>query len=90
MADPERLGTVALGVQRLGARFAMTRDAVVQMLETARAALDGRDYVIPDDVKILAVPALRHRLVLSPSAEIEGRRVDQVLAGLVERVAAPR
>lgn len=55
-----------------------------------RAALDGRDYVIPDDVKTLAVPALRHRLVLSPAAEIEGRRVEQVLAGLVDQVAAPR
>ncbi|WP_374515361.1 AAA family ATPase [Brevundimonas sp.] len=56
----------------------------------ARAALDGRDYVIPDDVKALAVPGLRHRLVLSPAAEIEGRRVEQVLAALVEQVAAPR
>ncbi len=56
----------------------------------ARAALDGRDYVIPDDVKTLAVPGLRHRLVLSPAAEIEGRRVEQVLAALVEQVAAPR
>ncbi|MBA4000431.1 MoxR family ATPase [Brevundimonas sp.] len=56
----------------------------------AHAALDGRDYVIPDDVKTLAVPALRHRLVLSPAAEIEGRRVEQVLDGLVNQVAAPR
>jgi MoxR-like ATPase len=56
----------------------------------ARAALDGRDYVSPDDVKALAIPALRHRLVLSPVAEIEGRRVEQVLAGLVDQVAAPR
>jgi MoxR-like ATPase len=64
--------------------------AMLAAASRARAALDGRDYVIPDDVKALAVPALRHRLVLSPSAEIEGRRVDQVLAGLVERVAAPR
>jgi MoxR-like ATPase len=64
--------------------------AMLAVAARARAALDGRDYVIPDDVKALAAPALRHRLVLSPSAEIEGRRVDQVLAGLVERVAAPR
>lgn len=56
----------------------------------AHAALEGRDYVIPDDVKTLAVPALRHRLVLSPAAEIEGRRVEQVLDGLVNQVAAPR
>ena len=64
--------------------------AMLAAAARARAVLDGRDYVIPDDVKALALPALRHRLVLSPSAEIEGRRVDQVLAALVERVAAPR
>ena len=64
--------------------------AMLAVAARARAALDGRDYVIPDDVKSLATPALRHRLVLSPAAEIEGRRVEQVLAGLVEQVAAPR
>ena len=56
----------------------------------ARAALDGRNYVIPDDVKALALPALRHRVILSPAAEIDGRRVPDVLAALVEQVAAPR
>lgn len=64
--------------------------AMLAVAARARAALDGRDYAIPDDVKALAVPALRHRLVLSPAAEIEGRRVEQVLAGLVDQVAAPR
>jgi len=64
--------------------------ALLAVAARARAALDGRDYVIPDDVKALAIPALRHRLVLSPAAEIEGRRVEQVLAGLVDQVAAPR
>ena len=64
--------------------------AMLAVAARARAALDGRDYVIPDDVKELAIPALRHRLVLSPAAEIEGRRVEQVLAGLVDQVAAPR
>ena len=56
----------------------------------ARAALDGRDYVIPDDVKALALPALRHRVILSPAAEIDGRRPDQILQGLVDLAAAPR
>lgn len=64
--------------------------AMLAVAARARAALDGRDYVIPDDVKTLAAATLRHRLVLSPSAEIEGRQVDQILSGLVERVAAPR
>jgi MoxR-like ATPase len=64
--------------------------AMLAVAARAHAALDGRDYVVPDDVKALAVPALRHRLVLSAAAEIEGRKVEQVLKGLVERVAAPR
>ena len=56
----------------------------------ARAALDGRDYVIPDDVKALAPAVLRHRLILSPAAEIEGRPVEQVIARLIEQIEAPR
>jgi len=56
----------------------------------ASAALDGRDYVLPDDVKLLAQPLLRHRVVLSPAAEIDGRRADDIVAQLVDRVEAPR
>ncbi|MBD8677461.1 AAA family ATPase [Sphingomonas sp. CFBP 13720] len=56
----------------------------------AGAALDGRDYVIPDDVKALAPAMLRHRLILSPSAEIDGRRVDDVVRALIDSVEAPR
>jgi MoxR-like ATPase len=56
----------------------------------AYAALQGRDYVIPDDVKLLAVPLLRHRLVLSPSAEIEGLSPDRILGEILDRTAAPR
>ena len=56
----------------------------------ARAALDGRDYVVPDDAKALAPGVLRHRLLLSPAAEIEGKQVDALVAQLVERVEAPR
>jgi MoxR-like ATPase len=64
--------------------------AMIATAARARAALQGRDYVLPDDVKALALPALRHRVILSPAAEIEGRQVDQILQGLVERVEAPR
>ena len=56
----------------------------------ARAALDGRDYVIPDDIKALAPSVLRHRVSLSPAAEIEGRPVETVIARLIEAVEAPR
>jgi MoxR-like ATPase len=70
---------------------ASPRAAVMLALAArARAALDGRDYGLPDDAKALVLPALRHRVVLSPAAEIEGRRVDQVLAGVIERIEAPR
>ena len=64
--------------------------AMLAVAARARAALAGRDYVIPDDVKALALPALRHRVILSPAAEIEGRRVDQAIAALIARIEAPR
>ena len=56
----------------------------------ARAALHGRDYVLPDDVKALAVATLRHRLLLSPAAEIEGRQVEELVAALIEQTEAPK
>ena len=56
----------------------------------ARAALDGRDFVIPDDVKALAPALLRHRLILSPAAEIDGRLVEDVVHGIIETIEAPR
>lgn len=56
----------------------------------AAAALDARDYVIPDDVQALAAPLLRHRLILAPAAEIDGRRIDDVVADLIAAVEPPR
>ncbi|MEP9357140.1 MoxR family ATPase [Sphingomonas sp. KR3-1] len=56
----------------------------------AHAALDGRDFVLPDDVKKLAPAALRHRVILSPAAEIDGRTADAIIAALIEQVEAPR
>jgi MoxR-like ATPase len=56
----------------------------------ARAALQGRDYVIPDDVKALATSVLRHRLMLSPAAEIEGRAIEALVGEMVESTEAPR
>lgn len=54
------------------------------------AALQGREYIIPDDVKQVLLPTLRHRLVLSPESEIEGVTPDRVLEDLVEQVEVPR
>jgi MoxR-like ATPase len=56
----------------------------------ARAALDGRDFVIPDDVKALAPALLRHRVILSPAAEINGRKVEDIVAAIIEAIEAPR
>ena len=54
------------------------------------AALQGRDFVIPDDVRHLALPILRHRLMIKPEAEIEGITPDQVIESILTQVKAPR
>jgi MoxR-like ATPase len=54
------------------------------------AALQGRDYVVPDDIKVLAPPILRHRLLLRPEAELEGFGPDQVIASVLNAVPVPR
>lgn len=64
--------------------------AAIAAASRARAALDGRDYVVPDDIKALSLPALRHRVILSPAAEIEGRTTDDTLLEIIEQTAAPR
>ncbi len=56
----------------------------------AQALLNGRDFVTPDDVKSIALPALRHRLTLAAEYEMEGARVDEVLDDVLRQVAAPR
>ena len=55
----------------------------------ARAASIGRDYVVPDDLKALAIPALEHRLALTPEAEMRGVTREQVLASVLGTVAIP-
>lgn len=56
----------------------------------AYAAIQGRDYVIPDDVKFLAPPLLRHRVVLSAGAEIEGTSADDVIEQILQQTPVPR
>jgi len=56
----------------------------------AVAALRGRDYVIPDDVKELALPVLRHRVLLRPEAEVEGLNSDRVLRSIIDAQVVPR
>jgi MoxR-like ATPase len=64
----------------------------ISLMRAARAAalLEGRDFVTPDDVKRMALPALRHRIAPSPELELEGRDTDAILKGLLEKIEAPR
>ena len=56
----------------------------------ARAVLQQRDFVTPDDIKAVAVPALRHRILLAPELEIEAYSPDDVLRDVIDHVSAPR
>lgn len=56
----------------------------------AQAWLNGRDFVTPDDVKAIARPLLRHRLILRPEAQLDGQQVDEVITSLLGQVAVPR
>jgi len=64
--------------------------AMLATAARARAVLEGRDYVIPDDIKALALPAMRHRVVLSPAAEVEARTADAVVQIIIDQTEAPR
>jgi MoxR-like ATPase len=56
----------------------------------AFAAMEGRDFVSPDDVRAVALPVLDHRLILRPEAEIEGVRVPEVTDAILHEIAVPR
>ena len=62
------------------------------LVRAARVAalMEGRDYVTPDDIKKFALPALRHRIALTPDALLEGRKPAELLDAVVESVPAPR
>jgi MoxR-like ATPase len=70
---------------------ASPRAAVSLMaVSKAHAAIDGRDYVIPDDVKASTPPVLRHRIMLRPEADLEGVTPDQVLEDVLRAVEVPK
>jgi MoxR-like ATPase len=78
-----RMGAVQYGASPRGS---------VALLLAAKtyAAMQGRDFVIPDDVRFLAAPVLRHRIILMPEAEIEGVTADGIIETILDRVKAPR
>ena len=73
-------------------RLGASPRAAVALLKAckASAALAGRDYINPDDVKSLALPVLGHRIVFTPDAEIEGMSPDQLIERILERTEVPR
>ena len=54
------------------------------------AAAEGRNYLIPDDIKLAALPILRHRMILKPEADLEGITADQVVREVIKAVEVPR
>jgi MoxR-like ATPase len=66
--------------------------AAVHLLQAskARALMSGREFVIPDDVKRVCRPVLRHRITLQPDAYVEGLTTDEILISALERVEVPR
>lgn len=73
-------------------RFGASTRAAISIARAAKAwaYLSERDYVTPDDVKIVAKPALRHRIQISPQMELEGTGLDQIIEELVGAIPVPR
>jgi MoxR-like ATPase len=66
--------------------------SAVAWLQTSKAQawLSGREFVTPDDIKIVAAPLLRHRLILKPEAQLDGLQIDAVIASLLTQIPVPR
>jgi MoxR-like ATPase len=94
--DPALLRYIAAVVRRTrgfpGLHLGASPRAGIAILAASRASAlcRGRSYVIPDDVVDVAIPAMRHRVVLSPEAEIEGRDADGILREVLKAVEVPR
>jgi MoxR-like ATPase len=65
--------------------------ASLAIMKTAKAvaAMDGRDYVTPDDVRYVSLPVLNHRIILTPEREMEGGRVDDIVQEIIRRIEVP-
>jgi MoxR-like ATPase len=83
---------VRLTRQWPGLHMGASPRAGLALMQGARtlATFHGRDYAVPDDVAQITLPALRHRVILSAEAEVEGRAVDDLLIDLIRSVEVPR
>jgi MoxR-like ATPase len=94
--EPALFGYIASIARRTRAWPALTlgaspRAAIhLMQLAKATAAMDARDYLLPDDVKRAALPVLRHRLVLTPEADLDGLTADQVITDILAAVDVPK
>ncbi|CAN5131889.1 MoxR family ATPase [soil metagenome] len=66
--------------------------ASVAILHSAKAyaAIKGRDFVAPEDIKIVALPVLRHRIMLNPDKEMEGVSTDEIVKQIIDKIEVPR
>ncbi len=78
--------------QASGIRMGAGPRGSISIVRAARACavLENRDFVTPDDIRKVAIPALRHRIALAPELEIESYRPDDILGDILENVSAPR
>jgi len=56
----------------------------------AFAAMKGRDFITPDDVREVVYPALKHRLILTPEKEMEGIQIDEIIKKIIDKIEVPR
>ena len=82
LLETRRRGQVAVGASPRGS-------LALLKLSRAWAALRGRDYVLPDDVKLFVGPALVHRLILEPDLWMQRHAADEVLAAIVQAIPVP-
>jgi MoxR-like ATPase len=83
------LATASRSHPRLGLGMSPRATLSLQRAAQAKALVGGRDFVIPDDIKALAVPALAHRLQLAPEAALAGTSRSQIVSELLDRVPVP-
>lgn len=78
--------------QQSGIRLGAGPRASIALIRAARAAalLAGRDFVLPDDIKSVALPVLRHRVSLAPELELEGQTIDRTLTRLIDKIETPK
>ncbi len=94
--EPGLLGYISAIVRRTREWPALSLGAspraTVNLMQAAKAlaAMDGRDYLIPDDVKAAAPPVLRHRLLVKPEADLEGITTDRVVSEVLNEIEVPK